>query len=113
MKEKTARIRPFNNLIPLKQIEQVDGDLWRGKLIKTPSMKEEAFEGDFIFFWRNYDPANNDIDKYCQEYEIKGSNKTLPQTFILVPKEKCLFLWEAPSTIIRPEVNTRPKRRFQ
>ncbi len=99
-----ARIGPLNNQIPLRDIEQVNGDVWRGKVIDN-TLKPVSELKD-MFFSRSYD-TNNPVDQYCKIIEF--DDKLLGFPFILVPKEKCLFVFDPPSTIIRPEMSINPK----
>lgn len=106
--EQKAQIKPLNGMIAIKDIEQVDGDIWKGKIVMTMEQKEEMT--DIIFFDRHYDAEKNELDKWNHETFIP-KDKALDHDFYLIPKEKCLFLWEAESTILRVRKNLDPRKR--
>jgi hypothetical protein len=99
-----ARIRTFNKLIALRDIEQYKDDIWKGTIIKDISQEDSL--GDTIYFSRAYDRENNDLDRILNEYAFED---VLDYPFWLVPMEKCLFIYEPPSNILLPKVR-KPRR---
>ena len=89
----------FTNHFAFIEIEVVDEKigLWKGKPI-MPSGPEEAFK--FGFFSRKYDRKNSDIDRMLEEFWVEDES-ILGVKFLLVPREKVLFAYNPPSSIIK------------
>lgn len=81
----------------LMECEEVDADkhIWRGKII------HEEEKGSFMwtYFSRLYSP-DNDLDKMLHEYVIEDES-ILGVKFMIVPREKIMFRYTPPTTIIR------------
>jgi len=95
--------------IAIYDYEEVDAEqnIWKG----TPVFQAEAdIEERTIFFSRKYDRVNSDVDRMLDEYVVKDES-VIGVPFILIPKEKMLFLYQPPSTIIR--VPTKVSRRMR
>ena len=107
-----ARIGPMNGLLPVRDIKQFDGNIWQGKVIDN-TLKSVSELND-IFFSRHYS-KDNPVDAYLSEYHITNT-ALLGFEFYLIPKEKCLFVYDPASTIIKPDPkifntnNMRPRR---
>jgi hypothetical protein len=106
--EQKAQIKPLNGLIAIKDLIQVRDNIWKGTIVMSMEQKEQM--SDTIFFDRHYDAEKNELDKWNHEVEVKAGD-ALDHDFLLVPKEKCLFLWEAETTILRVRHGNTPKRR--
>ena len=103
-----ARIRTMNGLIPLKDIEEVDGvnKIWKGSIVKDADQSDTM--GDTVYFSREYDREKNDLDRCLREHEV---DNVLDFKLFLIPKEKCMFIYEPPSTIIKPATGLFKKPR--
>jgi hypothetical protein len=105
-----ARVKTINGLVPLRNIEQVEGRIWRGEVMRDTAQHENL--GEILYFDRQYDKETNEGDKYYEEFEISAHDDLYPYTWYLVPKEKCLFVYEAPSHILKAPANfAKPQRR--
>lgn len=94
-----ARIGPMNGLLPIRDIKQFDGNIWQGKVIDN-TLKSVSDLND-IFFSRHYS-KDNPVDAYLSEHHITNTT-LLGFEFWLIPKEKCLFVYDPASTIIKPD----------
>lgn len=94
-----AQIMAMNNFIPVVDCveSETQPGLWRGFVCR------DAFQakmlGEQVYFSKTLDP-NNDLDKCLCFIEITDES-ILGYPFLLIPKEKCLFLYAPPSGIIR------------
>lgn len=93
------------NRVAIYDYEIVDAEqqIWKGKpvLVKGAPVVEDAI----VFFSRRY-RDDSDMDKMLEEYEMKNES-LIGVKFLLVPREKLLFGYTPPSTIIRPDMNLR------
>ena len=101
-----ARIGPMGGLIPVRDIVQFDDNIWRGKVIDNTT--KSVTELNDIFFSRKYN-KENPVDAYLCEYHI-GKKDLLGFEFYLIPKEKCLFVYDPASIIIKPDPKQFAKR---
>jgi len=107
-----ARIGPMNGLLPVRDITQFEDHIWRGKVIDN-TLKTVSELND-IFFSRKYE-KDNPVDAYLSEHHITNTS-LLGFEFYLIPKEKCLFIYDPASTIIKPDpkmFNQNPHKRRQ
>jgi len=88
--------------IAFSDYELIDGEqqIWKGNVVFD---KSASSDDRVMFFSRKYDRKNSDIDRMLDEYEVKDES-ILGFKFLLVPKEKILFAYLPPSTIIRPNI---------
>jgi hypothetical protein len=111
-----ARIQCFNGLVPIKdwKVFNKAKGIYVGERIEQPgAVPVRGQQGqDFlktVYFSRVYNPAN-EIDRMLCEYEITEAT-VLGFPFLLIPKEKVLFLYDPPTFILKPAMNTfGPKR---
>ena len=82
--------------------ELVDAEqkIWKGKVICGGRGVEQ---GSTIYFSRHYDRKNSDLDKMIYEYEIENES-LIGADFLIIPREKLMFLYTPPSTIVIPNV---------
>ena len=100
-----AQIRCFG-CVAIYDYEIIDAKqkIWKGKLVTDLAATSED---NIVFFSRHYDRVNNDVDRMMQEYEIVNES-IIGVKFLLVPKDKMLFAYQPPSTIIIPKHSVKP-----
>jgi len=101
-----ARIKCFGSGVPVYNWTCVDNDrsIWKGTRIIEPGTPSDAFET--VYFSRLYDLDNSDLDRMIHEYEFIDTD-ILGVPFLVVPKEKLIFGYDAPSSLIaKPPVKT-------
>jgi len=94
-----ARIACFGK-IAVYDYECVDEkqQIWKGQVVIDANSR---FEGKTeLFFSRRYS-QDNDLDKMIEEYEITDED-LIGAKFLLVPREKILFIYNASTTIVIP-----------
>lgn len=94
-----ARIACFGK-VAVYDYELVDEkqQIWKGKVVIDDN---SAFQGKTeMFFSRRYDPAS-DMDKMLEEYEITDE-ELMGVKFLMVPKEKLLFIFSPSTSIVLP-----------
>lgn len=101
-----ARMRCFGSYVPVKNIVIVDTKqkIWRGDRIVEPGTPEDAMM--IVYFNRTFD-KDSDLDKLFHEY-VFTDNTILGFEFWLIPKEKLLFGYDPPSSIIKPALKFAP-----
>jgi len=103
-----ARIKCFGGYIPIRDIEAIDTKqkIWKGKRIVEIGTPTDVLEE--LFFSRDYS-SDSEIDKLLCEKHIKD-NSILGCEFWLIPKEKLLFGYDPPSTILKPDIRPSSSR---
>ena len=101
-----ARIQSATTYLPVTNIVCVDEDqqIWKGDRVIEPGTPSDQYT--IIYFSRKYDPENNDWDKINPEYEFTDED-IIGFKFLLIPKEKMLFGYDPPGTIIKPIITDR------
>ena len=109
-----ARILASQALIPVHNYEVYDEEqqIWVGYIIPdTIQGLEMRAEGQKIYFSRKYDTKNNDVDRMICEYHFKEDESVLGFEFILIPREKYLFMFDPPSILAKPPILLPSNRR--
>ena len=98
-----ARITGTRNYKILHSIEQVEGTIWKGKIIQEMTSspvdkrnQELAATRDWIFFSREYNPEKNEWDNVYHEHEIKNED-IFGLPVLIVPSEKIFFAYQPPT----------------
>ena len=104
-----SQIFPMGAQVPIMNYEVVDKKrfIWKGELILNINSK--ASDSKVIYFSREYQPEINELDKIFKEILFEDA-ELLGVPFLLVPKEKLLFAFEAGSNIISIPRNLKLKR---
>ncbi len=94
-----ARILCFHHMA-VYDVEVTDKErgISRGKILADKMSKQKT--GTIVFFSSLYSP-DNDMDKMLHHHDIVDE-ELCGVPFVLVPKEKILFIYEKPSTIVLP-----------
>ena len=79
--------------------------IWKGLVVFDA---KNSGEDHIVYFSRRYDVVTNDIDRMLEEYEIKNTS-IIGVKFLLIPREKLLFAYEPPSSILRPQIHLSKK----
>lgn len=94
--------------MPVKNIELYDEDqqIWKGEVCQA-AMQKMPYK--IVFFSRQYLPEVNELDQIYKEIHFKPG--VLSFEFLLVPKEKILFGYHEPGTILLPSPDRLGPRR--
>lgn len=94
-----ARLKCFGSGVPVYNWTVVDTErgIWKGTRIIEPGTPADTFET--VYFSRSYDTENNDLDRMIHEYEFLDP-AIVGVPFLVVPKEKVIFGYDSPSTVI-------------
>ncbi len=115
-----AKLGSFNHHIPVMNIKEVPDSpgIFRAdpippaNIIPPPGMTlniEKASDLE-VFFTRDYDIENNELDQAFHEYEV-GDLEILGVSFTMIPKHKLLFSYEKSSIIAKPYVGMDTSRK--
>jgi len=96
-----ARIRVSKEYVPLYKIKCIDekNKIWEGQAVPE-TLQGEEMSGTSIIFSRRYD-KDNTVDQMLCEHEFNNGDY-LDKKILLIPRQKILFFWDAPSVILKP-----------
>ena len=92
------------NRVAIQDFEVVDEaeGIWRGLVVFDKSTPKNLL-GDEIFFSRRYNYERSDMDRMLEEYLVEDES-LIGVKFLLVPREKLLFSYSKPTSIVVPNV---------
>ncbi len=105
--QNNARIKCTNLYFAVTNLECVDekNDTWKGERVIEPGTPSDILLD--VFFYRTYD-KDNAVDMMLHEHEITDTS-IIGFKFWLIPKEKMLFGYDRPTSIIKPNIKlTKP-----
>jgi len=100
--QNNARIKCTNLYFAVTNLECIDekSSIWKGERIIEPGTPSDVLLD--VFFSRTYD-KDNAVDLMLHEHEITDTS-IIGFKFWLIPKEKLLFGYDGPSTIIKAPI---------
>ena len=87
------------------EVHDEEKDIWNGKVL--PDRHSTIPPSTIVYFSRKYD-KESDIDRMLHEQEILD-DKIIGVPFLLVPKEKVLFIHQPHSAIARPPMKIKSR----
>jgi len=117
-KRNNAQLGIMNKSFPVVdwEIYDVKQEIWRGRILEQTEQEKNLGGGNIqIFFSRSVD-KDSEYDRLLKMYEFSDELVGVP--FLLVPKEKVLFVYQPASHIMIPQsaifnTTNRPLRRRQ
>ena len=104
-----ARVLTLNGYQMVTAVELVDAEqgIFKGEIVKQPEQKNSV--GSTLFFRRD-SGVDTEFDSMWPYIDFK-TTELIGFPFVLVPKEKILFIYDEPSVIIKPMIDTNPRRK--
>ena len=106
-----ARLKCFGSYVPLTNVVCVDTEqnIWKGERVVELGTSPDAMTT--LYFSRDYNPEENEFDRMISE-KIFPDASIIGFDFVLVPKDKMLFGYDPPSTIIKPFMDAGKRSPF-
>ena len=95
-----SQILAMNSFIPIRDYQPCADmpGVWRGRIVEDSAQSKLLAGGGEVFFTRINKEKPSEIDRYLEEWEITNLD-VLGYPFLLISKEKCLFLYAHSSVI--------------
>lgn len=81
--------------------------IWKGAILKETEQANTL--GKEVFFSRKYEPDKNEMDTIIQEYMFEEDDDLLGISFLLIPTEKILFIYEPSSILVKTPIRIQRK----